>query len=132
MSFPFDVEEIEALSSEYEMPREYQIDFTTGNLTGNIVDGIEALKTWVYLTLHTSRYRHIIYSWDYGNELEDLLGQSFTQEYLNTEIPRLLEESLLINPHIKSITDVNVTLNQDKLSGSFKINTDYGEADINV
>ena len=49
-----------------EVPREYGIDFATGQLTGKIVEGLEAIKVWVWLCLHTERFRHAIYSADYG------------------------------------------------------------------
>ena len=53
-----------------EVPREYGIDFTTGQLTGKMVEGLEAIKVWVWLCLHTERFRHAIYSSDYGTSLE--------------------------------------------------------------
>ena len=31
-----------------------------------IVTGKEAIKTWIYKTLKTERFRYEIYSWDYG------------------------------------------------------------------
>ena len=36
-----------------EIPREYGIDFQTGRLTGRIVEGIEAIKVWVWNCLHS-------------------------------------------------------------------------------
>lgn len=131
MSFPFISTESE-ISEEYVIPKEYEIDFTTGQLTGNLAEGLEAIKIWSYLALNTARYRHEIYSWDYGCEIEDMIGQSLTKEYLDTEIPRVIEECLLINPHIKSVNNIDLSLSDDKLSGSLTINTDYGEAKINV
>jgi hypothetical protein len=131
MSFPFVAAENES-TEEYNIPKEYQIDFGTGQLTGNLVEGLEAIKMWAFLAINTTRYRHDIYSWDYGCEIEDMIGQSLTQEYLDTEIPRVIEECLTVNPHIKSISNISIALNDDKLSGNFTINTDYGEAEINV
>ena len=45
------------------IPKEYGIDFNTGQLTGRIVEGIEAIKVWVWLCLRTQRFRYPIYSW---------------------------------------------------------------------
>jgi hypothetical protein len=131
MSFPFEAEENTTIETDTE-PAEYEMDFTTGQLTGNIVTGLEAIKTWAYLALKTPRYRHLIYSWDYGNEIEDLIGQFVTQEYLDTEIPRIITDCLVINPFIKSISDIELTFKDDKLTGNFTINTDYGEGEISV
>lgn len=131
MSFPFMAAESEG-TEEYSISKEYQIDFATGQLTGTLVEGLEAIRIWAFLAINTARYRYDIYSWDYGCEIEDMIGQSLTQEYLDTEIPRVIEECLMVNPHIKSISNISIALIDDKLSGSFTINTDYGEAEINV
>lgn len=45
-------------SQVVKMPREYGVDFQTGQLTGKIVEGIEAIKVWIWLCLHTERFRH--------------------------------------------------------------------------
>ncbi|BCK01404.1 DUF2634 domain-containing protein [Anaerocolumna chitinilytica] len=129
MSFPFEIDsEIEAVKE----PVEYEIDSATGQLTGKKVTGIEAIKAWAYMALHTPRYRHIIYSWDYGSEIEELIGQTVTQEYLDTEIPRIISDCLTANPHIKSISNIDLSFKNDKLSGNFSINTDYGEVTMSV
>ena len=44
------------------VPKEYEIDFNTGQLTGRIVEGKEAIAVWIWLVLQTSRYRYYIYS----------------------------------------------------------------------
>lgn len=62
-------------ASVIEIPKEYGIDFTTGQLTGQIVEGIEAIKVWIWNCLHTQRFRYPIYSWDYGADLEQYIGQ---------------------------------------------------------
>lgn len=130
MSFPFETEETEEIE-EIE-PCEYGINFKTGQLTGEKVYGIEAIKVWVWMALHTPRYRHVIFSWDYGSEVEDLIGKGYTEEYLNTEVPRMIEECLLMNPNITEISDYDIVLEGDKLTCSFTINTTYGEVALSV
>ena len=63
--------------------REYEIDFEKGTLTGRIVTGVDALCVWAYLALKAKRYRWIIYSWGYGDEVYDLIGYSYSEEYLD-------------------------------------------------
>lgn len=115
-----------------DMPKEYGIDFKTGNMTGKIVEGIEAIKVWVYLVLKTTKYRYWGYSWNYGNELEDLIGKQYSKEYINSEAKRMLEDCLLINENIISISNVETSMLNDKLTISFNINTKFGEEVINV
>lgn len=113
-------------SSTVTMPVEYEIDFKTGQLTGRMVEGLEAIKIWIWLALQTPRYRYYIYTWDYGNEFEDLLGSGFTEEYIATEAQRMTEDCLLINDNIQSISDFSVSVHNDQLTVSFTANTIYG------
>lgn len=108
------------------VPKEYEIDYKTGLLTGRIVEGLEAIKVWIWLVLQTPRYRYYIYTWDYGNEFEDLIGQGYTEEYINTEAQRMTGDCLLINENIQSISDFSVEMQSDQLTVSFTANTIYG------
>jgi hypothetical protein len=112
--------------------REYEIDFKSGRLTGRIVEGIEALCIWAYLALKAWRYRWIIYSWDYGNEVYDLIGNSYSEEYLRSECRRYVEECLLENEHITGIEDLEVSQIKDALSIKFKMITDVGSKEVEV
>ena len=109
-----------------KVPKEYEIDFETGQLTGKIVEGLEAIKIWIWLALQTPRYRYYIYSWNYGNEFEDLIGHGNTEEYIETEAHRLTEDCLLINENINSITDFKIKIENEQLTISFTANTIYG------
>lgn len=133
--FPTYIEEDQELESyveETKTLREYGIDFDTGKLTGKIVEGLEAIKVWIWLAMKIVRYRYVIYSWDYGNENEELIGKGYTDEHIKSEVERMTEDALLINPNITSITDIEVLRSNDKLSASFIANTLYGEVKINV
>lgn len=113
-------------TQESKIPKEYEIDFKTGQLTGRIVEGVEAIKVWIWLVLQTPRYRYYIYSWDYGNEFEELIGRGYSEEYINAEAQRMTEDCLLANEHIESITDFSVGMENDQLTISFTANTIYG------
>ena len=85
------------------VPKEYGIDFTTGQLTGEIVEGIEAIKVWIWNCLHTQRFRYPLYSWDYGADLEQYIGQTVTEEFLNADCEDEIREALQVNPYITGI-----------------------------
>ena len=75
--FPFATEREVTLSSTEVTAssiREYEIDFRSGKLTGRIVEGVDALCVWAYLALKAKRYRWVIYSWYYGEEYTNLIG----------------------------------------------------------
>lgn len=113
------------------IPREYEIDFKTGQLTGKIVEGKEAIKVWIWIALQTQRYRYYVYTWDYGHEFEDLIGQGYTEEYIEAEVQRMTEDCLLINENIQSISHLSVNMAGGTLTVSFTANTIYGYIEFN-
>jgi len=97
-----------------------------------IVTGKEAVLVWAWKALHTPRFRHEIYTWDYGCEVESLIGQPFTEELKQSEAVRYVKECLMINPYITDVTNVAVSFADGKLSISCTIKTIYGEVTIDV
>ena len=133
--FPFATdEELELSSPEVTASsiREYEVDFKSGRLTGRIVEGVDALCVWAYLALKAWRYRWVIYSWGYGNEVYDLIGNSYSEEYLRSECRRYVEECLLENEHITGIEDLEVSQVKDVLTIKFKMITDVGSKEVEI
>ncbi len=117
-------------SGEAKTRKEYGIDFKTGQLTGGIVEGKEAVKVWIWLALQTPRYRYCVYTWDYGNEFEDLIGQGYTGGYIAAEAQRMTEDCLLVNENIQNITEFAVAMVGDTLTISFTADTVYGDIEF--
>ena len=63
-----------------------------GNRIAGFTDGQDAMKQAIYKILRTERYKQIIYSWNYGIELEDLFGMPAS--YCVPEIGRRIKEAL--------------------------------------
>ena len=97
-----------------------------------IVTGKEAVKVWIWKALKTPRYRQEIYSWDYGSELEDLIGQTFSPALKESEASRYLRECLMTNPYISAVKDITATVQNDTLSVSATVVTIYGEVELNA
>nr|DAN83534.1 MAG TPA: Protein of unknown function (DUF2634) [Caudoviricetes sp.] len=121
-------------SQVVKMPKEYGINFQTGQLTGKIVEGIEAIKVWIWLCLHTERFRHAIYSADYGTSFEQYIGHVLSDEYINTDCESEISDALLINEYIESIEDFEAIKDGEHLRVSFRAVTKFGniEVDENV
>ena len=103
------------------------------NGTFKIVEGNEAIKVWVYKAILTQRYNHSIYSWDYGSEIESLIGKPYTPALTKAEAKRYIKEALEINPYILEIDIVDINFKDSILSASVKIKTIYeGEVFVNV
>ena len=97
------------------------------------VDGIEAVKQMIYKTLMTDRYRFEIYDWNYGVELDDLLGKP--KEFVKAELPRRIEDALIVDDRVEEVTDFEFTdIDKTTLAVKFTVKTIFGdiEADKEV
>lgn len=125
-----EIEETEE-DEEVETSTTYRIDVETGRLTGETISGIEAIRQFVYMTLRTERYAHPIYSHDIGTEIQELLTDTeATDEYKEMEIPRLLEEALIVDERIDHIEEIEVTKEKDSFHVKLAIVTDEGTLEI--
>lgn len=92
----------------------------------------EAIKVWIYKAIKTNRYQHEIYSWDYGCEIESLIGKGFEVGFIKSETQRYIEEALLVNPYITKINKIDVEFNKDILTAYVDLETVYGRLDMYV
>lgn len=88
-------------------------------------DDVDAIKQAIYLILSTERYKHIIYSWDYGVELLDLYGKPMP--YVMAELPRRVTEALTQDNRIKDCKDFEFTKNGKQLLTTFTVVTNAGD-----
>lgn len=91
-----------------------------------------AVKSWALNALQTVRYRHDIYTWDYGNEMEDLIGSAYTDDLKAEEAARYVRECLTTNPYIEAVEDIVVNFADGTLSIFCRMITRYGEVTVNV
>ena len=93
------------------------------------IDGIEAVKQMVYKTLMTSRYKYLIYDWNYGVEFDDLIGKP--KEFVKAELPRRIEDALIVDDRIDEVTDFEFRdIDKTALAVRFKVKTNIGETPI--
>ena len=92
-------------------------------------DGKEAMKQVIYKILMTERYRYVIYSWNYGVELEDLFGMP--AGYVCPELERRIAEALTQDDRIVEVKDFSFdTSRKGVVSATFTAVTDAGEISI--
>lgn len=95
-----------------------------------IVTGLEAVKVWAWKALHTERKRWRIYTWDYGSDIPQLIGKSYTSDTKQAEARRCVRDCLLINPYITSVHSIRVESDGAELIIDATIDTIYGETTI--
>ena len=91
------------------------------------VDGKEGLKVWIRKAILVERYRYQAYFDDYGAELEHFIGRSPNDGGTSSEVFRYIKEALLVNPYIRSVTDVSVDQKGKKIIMTVGVDTVYGE-----
>jgi hypothetical protein len=134
-----DPQEIETEETELPMAKEWdwdfeKLDFKLKDGKMYLVEGKEAIKIWLWKLFMTTRYREVIFDWDYGSELEDLIGQGYTQGYLNSEAERYVRETIEYNlkDYVTDVRNVEVSFDEGILTIEFTAITPYGEVEIRV
>lgn len=123
--------------TEVSIPKEYAWDFEKNDFKlkdgkFQIVEGTEALKIWIWKALKTSKFVYPIYSDDYGQEFEGLVGKGISKSLAESEAKRLTLECLEENEHILSISNFKADKSNDILKITFTAITDCGEVIIDV
>ncbi|UGW84606.1 DUF2634 domain-containing protein [Bacillus velezensis] len=131
LSPEIEFDDIEDDSEVIETSQTYKIDFENGRITNERITGLEAIKQFVYLSLHTERYAYSVFSHDIGNELQDILADNeLTDAYKKMEIPRLIEEALIYDDRVSSVSDFEIEKQGDSFHISFTVETDEGTLEI--
>lgn len=130
---PTTLSEPTEVNTAVELPvfKELAFDFNTGQLKtrGGLhyyVEKNEAIKVWIWKALRASRFTYLAYSTNYGNEIYTLVGRYLAKQLLYSELKRMIEEALLCNPYITSLTEFEVTQKGSKVECVFAVNTIYG------
>ncbi len=105
----------------------FKLNIVNQNITG-YADNLEAMKQAIYLMLNVERYENLIYSWNYGVELQDLFGKEIN--YVLPELKRRITEALLQDPRITSVDGFEFENLKGKVNVGFSVTTIYGAVEI--
>jgi len=116
---------LEDFDQAIEQPsKTFQLNTVKNRIVG-FIDEIEALKQAIFLILNIERYDHIIYSWNYGVELNDLFGKPIP--FVLPEIKRRVTEALVQDDRIDSVDTFKFEVNKGKVLATFTVHSIYGE-----
>lgn len=107
----------------------WKVDWEKGRIIGN-TDGLDAIKQAVFCILKTDRFRHLIFSANYGQEITRLIGKNAA--YVEPEIRRMIREALLQDDRITDIQNIQIEFNGDAAFVSFRVVADIGSFDEGV
>ena len=103
----------------------YRVNFGAEQSTGKIT-GLEALKQAIFLMLHTERYCHEIYSWNFGTEFRKLMGTQ-NDSRLQIALKKAISESLIQDDRITAVQGFVFERNGKKLTVTFNVESTEGE-----
>lgn len=87
---------------------------------------LDAMKQVIYKILNTERYQYIIYSWNYGIELKDLIGEPIS--YVCPEIERRITEALVQDDRINTVDTFKFDYSKKgTVHVTFCVHTIYGD-----
>lgn len=105
----------------------HRLDIARSRVSG-MIDNKDALLQAIYLILSVERYAYPIYSWDYGVELVDLIGQP--KDYAMSELKRRITEALMQDDRITAVDDWSFEPGRKSVVAHFTVYTIYGELKV--
>lgn len=109
--------------------RTYFFDLDAQRVRG-VTDRREAMRQAIYLILHTERYQYTIYSWSYGAEMSDLIGQPIP--FVLPEIKRRVTDALLHDDRITAVDNWEFETQRGMVKATLTAHTIYGDIDTGV
>lgn len=102
----------------------FYLDIKNKRINGS-VDGSDAVKQAVYCILNTERFEWLIYSWNYGTELNHLFGKP--SGLVKTKIKKRIREALLQDDRIQNVDHFEFEMKVKNLHVTFTVNSIFGD-----
>jgi hypothetical protein len=122
-----EITEVMVEDLEIAPSKTYKINFDTGEIENVYIDGTEALRQYVVKSLQTPRFRYLIYDWEYGSDIDNLIGDQLPLEILQEEFSRLITETIIYDDRIDDVYNFEFTQTGDSLYVSFDVILDNGD-----
>jgi phage baseplate assembly protein W len=118
------------LEEQIQPSRTYHLDLDRKRVT-SMIDGRDAIIQAVKKILYTERYAYVIYSSQYGVELDRLIGQEY--DFIVSDIKRTLAEALLVDNRIISLENFEMKkTGLDTMEVNFLVNSIEGEINFST
>jgi len=120
-------------ANEEVYKKEYAFDFEKGEFVqtptkkNRFNDELEAYRTWSLKALLTPRYKHLGYSRGYGQEFEDLIRRSLTRAANESEIKRIITETLMVDTRTREVIEFQFNWEDDAVFCEFVAVTTRGD-----
>lgn len=91
------------------------------------VTSSDAWGEWCVKALCSERYKYLIYSDNYGEEIDTLLGKSYPREVVESEIRRMVKDCLMVDKRTASVDNFQFTWIDDGIMFSCDVKNTIGE-----
>ncbi|MBY9080989.1 DUF2634 domain-containing protein [Paenibacillus sp. HN-1] len=114
-----DSDSAESSNSEVTFGRSWRFDYAAGDFimtpTRKVAAADEktAWVEWCKKALLTPRYRYVVYSRTHGQDFEDLIGQGYSRAVQESEIQRIVTETLTVDPRTESVSNFSFSWTDD-------------------
>ncbi len=108
----------------------YYLDLDTGRITGFLYRGEEAVRQAVFFILNAERCGHEVYSWNYGVELKDMIGQP--AEFVQSELKRRIYEALVQDDRIIGVDNFRFERQCGVIKAVFTVSARTGSFDYEM
>ena len=92
------------------------------------LDEVNSWVEWCVKALSTPRYKHLIYSDNYGSELQTLIGKSYPHEFAESEIKRMVKECLMADSRTAAVDSFQFEWIEDGVMFTCRIENVRGES----
>lgn len=114
--------------TEYEIQssRTYELRPASGTI-GGLIDELDAMEQVVFKILNTERFECPLYTWNYGIELNELIGEPIT--FVLPELERRITEALIQDERITAVDSLEFEISGGAVLVSFVVNTIFGDVE---
>ena len=88
------------------------VTWNLDEMSGTRISGLDSLCQAIRVMLEVPRYRYPIYSWQYGSELDTLIGSGFSD--VQQKAPTMIRDALLRDDRIDEVDSFTVSRTQQR------------------
>ena len=88
------------------------VTWNLDEMSGTKISGLDSLCQAIWVMLEVPRYRYPIYSWQYGSELDTLIGSGFSD--VQQKAPTMIRDALLRDDRIDEVDSFTVSRTQQR------------------
>lgn len=88
------------------------VTWNLDEMSGTKISGLDSLCQAIRVMLEVPRYRYPIYSWQYGSELDTLIGSGFSD--VEQKAPTMIRDALLRDDRIDEVDSFTVSRTQQR------------------